>query len=69
MVQTDISEPRRAVVKQAFQFLDEEGKGAIQLDFLKKKYCAAAHPRVRTREKEEEKVQAEFEAAISKKAQ
>ena len=63
-----MSGPRRALVKEAFQFLDEEGKGAISLDLLKKKYCAAAHPRVRIREKTVEMVQAEFEDAITKYA-
>jgi len=63
-----MSEPRAVVVKQAFQLLDEEGKGYIPLDALLKKYRAEAHPRVRTREKTAEDVLKDFEAAIKKRA-
>ena len=59
---------RTNVVKQAFQLLDEDGKGYILVDVLLKKYNAAAHPRVRTREKTAEEVFKDFELAITKKA-
>lgn len=55
-------------VKQAFQSLDETGQGYIPLEEVLKKYNAAAHPRVRTREKTPEQVYKDFETAITKKA-
>ncbi len=62
-----MNETRASIVKQAFQLLDEEGKGYIPVDILLKKYNAAAHPRVRTREKTAEEVYKDFELAIKKK--
>lgn len=61
-----MSEPRKAIVKQAYELLDEAGKGAIPLEVLTKKYFAQGHPRVRTREKAPEAVQKDFETAITK---
>jgi len=63
-----MNEARANVVRQAFQILDEEGKGYIEIEALLKKYNAAAHPRVRTREKSAEDVYKDFEIAITKKA-
>lgn len=63
-----MNEPRMAIVRQAFQLLDEEGKGYITLDTLLKRYNAMAHPRVRTREKTPEEVYKDFETAIKKRA-
>jgi hypothetical protein len=61
-----MTEARSAVVKQAFQLLDEEGKGCVPFEFLLKKYCAEGHPRVRTREKAAEDVFKDFEASIKR---
>lgn len=63
-----MNEARLNVVKKAFQLLDEEGKGNIPLDMLKKRFCPAGHPRVRNREKAPEIVQKDFEDAISQRA-
>ena len=63
-----MNETRLNVVKQAFQLLDQEGKGMIPLDFLKKKFCSSGHPRVRNREKAPETVQKDFEEAINTRA-
>ncbi len=63
-----MSEPRTAVVRQAFQLLDEEGRGYVGLETLLKRYNAKAHPRVRTREKSPEMVYHDFEVAIKKRA-
>jgi len=47
--------------------LDQQSKGAIPLDYLKKLYCAEGHPRVRNREKAPEIIQKDFEEAVSQR--
>lgn len=66
LVQKDMNEMRSSAIKQAFQLLDEEGKGCIPIDFLLKKFNPDGHPRVRTREKTAEDVMKDFEAAIKR---
>ena len=51
-----MNETRIAVVKHAFQFLDDQKAGKISFDKLTKIYNSAAHPRVRTREKKAETI-------------
>lgn len=63
-----MSETRTNVVKQAFQMLDQEGKGFVELEVLKKAYCPQFHPRVLVREKTAEEVFADFDIAITSKA-
>ena len=55
------------VVRQAFQILDEGGKGYIPLAELLKKYNPKGHPRVLTRTKSPEEVYKDLEFAITKK--
>lgn len=67
-------------MKHAFQFLDVEGTGQLSVDeligngeeskgpFGSRCYNAAAHPRVRTREKLEENVHKEFADGIKARA-
>lgn len=55
-------------MKKTFLKLDRQGKGVLPLQFLIANYNADLHPRVRTREKTAQQVQAEFEAAISARA-
>ena len=61
-----MSEARSAAVKQAFQLLDEEGKGCIPIDLLLKRYYPEGHPRVRIRDKTTEEVYKDFEAAMKR---
>jgi len=63
-----MNERRLAVVKHAFQFLDEAGAKRLSLDKLSKVYNAQVHPRVRTREKKPENVYNEFIMCISQRA-
>jgi hypothetical protein len=63
-----MTETRKNVVKQAFQMLDKEGKGFVELDVLKKSYCPQFHPRVLIREKTPEEVFVDFDTAITGKA-
>ena len=58
---------RTEAVTQAFQMMDADSKGSLPLEFLKKKFSAKGHPRVRNREKTEETVQKEFEDSISQR--
>jgi Ca2+-binding EF-hand superfamily protein len=51
---------RLAVVKHAWQSLDEYSEGRISWGKLQTAYQVEAHPRVRTREKKAEQVRAEF---------
>ena len=51
-----MNEKRIAVVKHAFQFLDQDGTGQLSLDKLSTMFNANAHPRVRTRDKKPETV-------------
>ncbi len=48
-LKADMNERRIAVVKHAFQIIDQEGKKAVTLSQLQQMYNAPAHPRVRTR--------------------
>ena len=64
----DFAEKRLSVVKYAFQMLDTNGSGELSLSDLASRYNAAAHPRVKLREKKEETIQAEFEAGLGLRA-
>jgi hypothetical protein len=55
-----MNEKRLAVVKHAFQFLDEAGTKRLQFDKLNSHYNSQAHPRVRTREKTAQNVYNDF---------
>lgn len=68
-LRTDFAEKRLAAVKHAWNFLDQSGKGFLSLTELCQQYNAAAHPRVRTREKKTETVAREFEEAVTARAQ
>lgn len=59
-----MSEKRIAIVKQAFQILDEEGKGYVDYKALIGRYHAELHPRVKIREKTPEVVKKEFENTL-----
>jgi Ca2+-binding EF-hand superfamily protein len=65
-VKTDMNEKRLAVVKHAWQSLDEAGAGRISWGKLQTAYQVEAHPRVRTREKKSETVRAEFVETLGK---
>lgn len=62
------SEKRISVVKYAWQMLDTEHSGCVELQDLCSRYNAGAHPRVKLREKKEENVLAEFEAGLGYRA-
>ena len=62
-----MSNARNDIVKQAFQVLDESGKGYIPLEELLKKYNPEGHPRVRDRAKSPEDVYRYSESAIKTK--
>jgi Ca2+-binding EF-hand superfamily protein len=64
-----MNEKRLAVVKHAWQFLDDSASGRVPLRKLLELYNSNAHPRVRTREKKPESVAAEFETCIAPRAQ
>lgn len=55
-----MNEKRLAVVKFAWQSLDESGSGRIPWGKLQTAYKVEQHPRVRTREKKAEQVRADF---------
>ena len=55
-----MNEKRLAVVKHAWQSLDESGSGRISWGKLQTAYKADEHPRAKTREKKSEAVRAEF---------
>jgi Ca2+-binding EF-hand superfamily protein len=63
-----MSDERIATVKKAYQKLDRQGQGYLQLNQLISNYNAELHPRVRTREKTVSQVQGEFERAIVAKS-
>lgn len=62
-----MNEKRLAVVKHAWQSLDESGSGKIAWGKLQTAYRAEDHPRVKTREKKSETVRAEFVETMSKR--
>jgi Ca2+-binding EF-hand superfamily protein len=64
-----MNEQRLSVVKHAFKFLDNEGKGCLEYDRLLEAYNAKDHPRVRTREKKTETIRQEFSDAMGSRAQ
>ena len=64
-----MNEKRLAVVKHAWQFLDESGAKQVQYSKLASLYNLQGHPRVRTREKKPETVQAEFEKCMGARQQ
>jgi len=66
-IRTSMSENRLSAVKYAYQFLDYDRVGKLPIGMLFSKFKAKEHPRVRTREKTEEQVFADFKAAIVKK--
>lgn len=51
---------RKALVKRAFDKLDRNGNGIIEVDDIKAVYNAKHHPEVRAGKKTEEEVLAEF---------
>lgn len=51
-----MNEKRLAVVKHAFEFLDEQSNKRLPFDKLCSHYNSQAHPRVRTREKTQQNV-------------
>jgi len=55
-----MNEKRMAVVKHAFQVLDQTGNKKLDFQKLCQRYNAEAHPRVRTREKRAETVMNDF---------
>lgn len=59
-----MNEKRIAVVKHAWNFLDDQGAKRVSLDKLLKLYNSDAHPRVRTREKRSETVYNDFQDCI-----
>jgi Ca2+-binding EF-hand superfamily protein len=61
-----MNEKRLAVVKHAWQTLDESATGRISWGKLQTAYQVEAHPRVRTREKKSETVRAEFVETLGK---
>lgn len=65
----DMNEKRIAVVKYAWQMLDSENAGSIDLQDLVSRFNAALHPRVKLREKKEENVLKEFEDGLSFRAE
>ena len=68
-LRANMAHKRLAVVKHAFQFLDQSGSGKLCFENLCKIYDANAHPRVRTREKRAETVRHDFEVAMGARAQ
>jgi calcyphosin len=64
-----MNEKRLAVVKHAWQSLDESGSGKIAWGKLQTAYRAEDHPRVKTREKKSETARAEFVETMSKREQ
>lgn len=63
-----MTEKRMAVVKHAWNFLDQQGSKSINFGEMLSKYNGAAHPRVRTREKKVESVMNEFETCMGARA-
>lgn len=64
-----MNEKRLAVVKHAWQSLDESGTGKIPWGKIQTAYKADEHPRVKTREKKVETVRAEFVETMGKRQQ
>lgn len=63
-----MSETRVDIVTQAFQYLDEEGKGYIPLETLLKKYIPTGHTRVRMKDRTAEDIYEEFKLAMERRA-
>ena len=59
-----MNEQRLAVVKHAWQFLDDANQRRVSYSKLASLYNLQGHPRVRTREKKAETVQKEFETCM-----
>ena len=51
---------RKALVKRAFDKLDRNGNGIIEIDDIKSLYTAKMHPDVKTGKKTEDEVLSEF---------
>lgn len=64
----DFNEKRISVVKYAFQMLDSESSGQLSLSNLITRYNAAAHPRVKLREKKAENIAEEFSTGLGYRA-
>lgn len=64
-----MNEKRLAVVKHAWQTLNETGSGNIPWGKLQTAYKADEHPRTKTREKKVETVRAEFVETMGKRQQ
>lgn len=65
----DFNEKRISVVKYAFQMLDSEGAGQLSVSELVSRYNAAAHPRVKLREKKTESIADEFRDGLEYRAE
>lgn len=68
-LRNEFNEKRISVVKYAWQMLDNEHRGELDLQDVCSRYMAANHPRVKLREKKEENVYREFEAGLGFRAQ
>ena len=64
-----MNEKRLAVVKHAWQCLDEIGEGRIAWGKLQTAFTVEEHPRVKTREKKSEVVRTEFFETLGKRQQ
>lgn len=60
MVRGDLTKNRRALVEKAFQKLDANGNGVVEVDDLVGVYNASKHPAVLEGRKTEEQVLGEF---------
>lgn len=60
VVKGKLNDKRKAVVDEAFDFLDMSGNGTLDADDLKQRYATFAHPDVRAGIKTEEEVFSEF---------
>ena len=67
-LRNSMSDERIATVKKTFDKLDKSRQGRIPVGQLIANYNADLHPRVRTREKNAQQVEQEFQRAISRKA-
>ena len=56
----ELNEPRKLIVKRAFQKLDSDGSGEITIDDIRTVYNAAMHPEVIKGNMTEDQVLAQF---------
>ena len=65
----EMNEKRIAVVKYAWQMLDSDHTGRLDLQDVVSRYYASKHPRVKLREKKEENVLNEIEQGLEYRAE